>query len=85
MDQKTQRRMEKGQKLGRPEAIQTCDAFFQRYHCLSVSACNIRNELSNLLPKIIHTIIIFSYIFWGLGHEVFNKLRAWSCSKKFGN
>ena len=36
---KTQRTVEEGNKLGLAEAIQTCDVFFQRYHCLSVSAC----------------------------------------------
>ena len=47
---KTQRRVEKGQKRDRAEAIQTCDVFFQRYHCLSVSACSVGTwEKSRLL------------------------------------
>ena len=47
---KTQRRVEKGQKMGLARAIQTCDVYFQRYHCLSVSACSVGTwEKSRLL------------------------------------
>jgi len=44
---------------------------------------NIKNELSNLLPKIIHTIVSFSYVSRGLGREVLKLRYGWR-SKKFG-
>jgi len=67
---KTQTKVEKGQKMGRADASPTGAEYFQRYFCSSVSVCigiwakrkmaNIKNELSNLLWKIIHKIVIFS-------------------------
>jgi len=43
------------------------------------------SELSNFLPKIIHTIIlIFSDAYWSLNGEVFTKLGFGSRSKKLG-
>jgi len=69
----TQTKVEKGKKVGRAESSKTGAVYFQRYVSLSVSVCsignrekgmaNIKNELSNLLPKIIHTIVVFSYFF----------------------
>jgi len=41
-------------------------------------------NLASLLSKIMQTTFIFSYAVWGLGREVFTKLRFGSCSKKFG-
>ena len=91
----TKTEVEKGQKMCRAEGSQTGVAYLQHYVCLSVSVCSIgawekvrpmatiKNELSNLLPKIIHTIVIFSYVFWDLDREVFKLRYGWR-SQKFG-
>jgi len=41
---KTQRRVEKGQKMGRAEVIQTGFVDFQRYHCLSAFVCQVHTQ-----------------------------------------
>jgi len=41
-----------------------------------------KNEFTNLLPKIIHTILIFLYVFRGLGREVCKLGYGWR-SKMF--
>jgi len=92
---KTQGRVEKGQKIGRAEAIQTGVINIQLYHCLSVSFCSIDTwEKSRLLRLQANLVtccqksstlpIFFSYVGWGLGRQVFIKLRFGSLSKTFG-
>jgi len=92
---KTQGRVEKGQKIGRAEAIQTEVINFQPYHCLSVSACSrdsweksrlltLKTNLATCCQKSSTLPVVFSYDVWGLGRQVFTKLRFGSRSKKFG-
>ena len=91
---KTQRRVGRGQKMGRAEAIQPGVTDFQRYHGLS--ACSVdtweksrllrlKTNLETCCQKSSTQSVFLSYVVWGLGHEVFTKLRSASCWKKFGN
>jgi len=89
---KTQRRVEKGQKIGRAEAIETAVVDFQCYLCLSVYSvdtvlekrvdCDIKNELSNMLPKIIHTINIYFIRCLRLGSRGVHQIQIWVVLKK---
>ena len=83
----------KGQKMGRAsrrdDSNRSC-----RFSTLPLLVCSVDTwEKSRLLTlksnlqlaaEITHTIRILLYVVWGLGQEVFTKLRFWSCSKKFG-
>jgi len=51
-----------------PKLLQLLCVHLQHRH---LRKANIKNKLSNLLPKIIHTIVSFSYVFWDWGREVF--------------
>jgi len=92
---KTKERVDKGQKIGRAEAIQTGVIHFQLYHCFSVSVCSVdtweksrlltlKTNLATCCQKSSTLTVFFSYVGWGLGRQVFTKLRFGSCSKKFG-
>ena len=92
---KTQRRVEKGQKMGLTEAIQTGVIKFQLYHCLSASVCSadtweksrlltLKTSLATCCQKSPMLPVFFSYVVWCLGRQVFTKLGFGSRSKKFG-
>jgi len=72
--------------MGRAEAIQTEVVHFQHYNCLSLSIFSVGTwEKSGLLTlKMTLTTystakafqsLFSSYVFWGLGREVFTKHR----------
>ena len=92
---KTQGKVEKGQKIGRATAIQTGVTNFQLHHYLSVSVCSrdtweksrlltLKTNLATCCQKSSTLPMLFSYVVWGLNHQVFTKLKFGSHSKKFG-
>ena len=81
----------KGLKMGRTEVIQTGVVCFQSYQCLYVCGWGTweksRLVTLRLTVKITHTIIIFSYVAWGLGRCLtrFHQTQIWVVLKKFEN
>jgi len=45
----------------------------------------LKTNLATCCQKSSTQSVFFSYVVWGLGHEVFTKLGFGSCSRKFGN